>query len=194
MPVAFPRAHHEVGILRPAKAAVVAPERAVEVAFFLVEIVAQDDAAKAQVGAQVEQVVVAAADQLGPERHHLHVAHRPGGRHRVLAEVALDLDHAQHELRVEARALCFVVHRDQEFLAPQPVRDAGREALGHGHQPVPGVRLVVEREKGRGFVGNRPVQRGPHACREGLVSLRAGAGDPGHRQRKCPSQPGCSTN
>jgi len=194
MPVAFPRAHHEVGILRPAKAAVVAPERAVEVAFFLVEIVAQDDAAKAQVGAQVEQVVVAAADQLGPERHHLHVAHCPGARHRVLAEVALDLDHAQHELRVEARALCFVVHRDQEFLAPQAIGDAGREALRHCGQPAPRFRLVVKREERRGFVGNRPVQRGPHACREGLIGLRAGASDPGHRQCECPPQSARSTN
>ena len=72
---------HRVRILGPAAAAVVAAERQEQVAALAVEVVAQDDAAEAQVGLHVEQAAgVAVADQARPERHHLHVAARAGDR------------------------------------------------------------------------------------------------------------------
>ena len=73
-PVVVPGGAHHVRVFRPAEAAVVASQGAVEVALFDVQIVAQDGAAKPQVGAQVEKVVVRAPDQFDPERHDLHVA------------------------------------------------------------------------------------------------------------------------
>ena len=74
-------AEHQVRILGPAAAAVVAAQRQEQVAALAVEVVAQDDAAEAQVGLHVEQrAAIAVADQAGPERHHLHVAARADAR------------------------------------------------------------------------------------------------------------------
>ena len=61
LPVAIDGRHDAGRIFGAAEAAVVAAERAVDVAVLDVEIVAQDHAAVAQVGAQVEEVVVVAA-------------------------------------------------------------------------------------------------------------------------------------
>src|SRR5690606_32881776 len=108
---AIPRAAHRRWIARLPEAAVVAPQRAVEVAALDVEIVAQDRAAVAQVGAHVEEArVVAVADQARPERHDLHQAAGTGRRDRVLPEVALDLDQAEHERGIETGALGLVAH------------------------------------------------------------------------------------
>src|SRR5687768_10127497 len=57
-PVAGPRLQHAVGVRRAAEATVVAAERAEKVAVLDVEIVAQDRAAVAQVGAQVKEVLI----------------------------------------------------------------------------------------------------------------------------------------
>src|SRR5687767_10607096 len=61
VPVAAPRREHGVGILRTSEAAVVSTERAIQIAFLDVDVMAKDDAAEAQVGAHVEEVVIAAA-------------------------------------------------------------------------------------------------------------------------------------
>src|SRR5262245_34300212 len=55
VPVALPGALDHRGIFGASEAAVVTAERAEQVAFLQVEIVAQDHAAVAQVGAQVKQ-------------------------------------------------------------------------------------------------------------------------------------------
>src|SRR3989338_5492621 len=73
LPAPAPGGKHHVRVLELAEAAVVAAEGAEIVAAFLVEVVAQDGAAERQVGAQMEQVAVRLADELDPERHHLHV-------------------------------------------------------------------------------------------------------------------------
>src|SRR6185295_20005701 len=73
-PGALPCRVHRVRILGPSEAAVVAAERAEEIALLDVEVVAQDDAAIAQVGAQIEKIVARPLEYLGPEWHYLHVA------------------------------------------------------------------------------------------------------------------------
>src|SRR5688572_14365856 len=126
LPTPAPGAEHQLGIARLAEAAVVAAESAPVVAFLDVEVMAQDYATITQVGAQVEKVVGGVADQLHPERHHLQVAAGACPRYRVLAEAALDLQHAEHELRVEPGARRLVVHRAQEPQALLAVGNAPR--------------------------------------------------------------------
>ena len=88
-----------------------------------VEVVAQDRAAVAQVGAlRGRGSGPGSPDLLHPERHHLHVAARARPRHRVLAELALDVDHREHELRIEARAHRLVAHEREELRARSPRR------------------------------------------------------------------------
>jgi hypothetical protein len=86
IPIAFPTPPAPCSDTRLAQAAVVAAQRAIEVAIFDVEVVAQDGAAETQVVRMWKRLLVLAADQLDPERHDLHVAARAGGRHGVLAE------------------------------------------------------------------------------------------------------------
>src|SRR6185312_5910868 len=113
-------------VLGPAEAAVIAAERAEVIAVLAVEVVAQDRAAVAEVGAQAEEILAAAADQLRPERHYLHVAARAGDRHGVLAKAALVVNDREHELRIEAGARRLVVDGLQEIAPRHRVADARR--------------------------------------------------------------------
>src|SRR6185369_6845044 len=86
------RGEHRVRIFGSTAAAVVAAEREEQVAALALEVVAQDDAAEAQVGLHVKEPAgIAVADRARPKRHHLRVAARARDRDRVLAKVALDL-------------------------------------------------------------------------------------------------------
>ena len=95
---------------------------------------------------------VAVADHAGPERHHLHVAARARAGHGELAEVALDLDQAQHQADVEPGALgsrtrrsagipCASASRSCFLLQPlahraQPAQ-VGQPRLGVARTPAP---------------------------------------------------------
>jgi hypothetical protein len=114
--------------LRLAKAAVVATERAVQISTLDVEVVAKNGATVAQIGAQVEKVVVTASDDFHPEGHHLHEAARASARYGVFLETAFHLDETKHQLWVETRARRFVMHRAQEFETRFPVRNPLLEA------------------------------------------------------------------
>src|SRR3954452_689799 len=90
-PVGRPGVKHGGGIGRSSEASVVATQRAKEIAVFEIEVMAQDHAAIPKIRAQVKKVVLSvAADQLHPERHHLHVASCTDTRQCVLAKAALD--------------------------------------------------------------------------------------------------------
>src|SRR5262245_31048528 len=172
-PAALPGREHQARVLRAAEAAVVAHERAKIIAVLLVDVVAQDGAAVGDVGAQVEEVVLRRADQLDPERHDLHVAARSRGRHRVLAEGALHLDHAEHQLRVETRARRFGLDGAQQLEALLAVGDALLEALVHRFQPAPRVVLGAEVHPRRGAGGHLRGKPLADAVGEGLVLLLA---------------------
>ena len=126
--VAMCSSHHGRRIFGAAEAAVVAAERAIDVAFFDVEVVAQDRASVAQVRAQLEQVLVRRADQPHPERHHLHEAARVGHRDRVLAEIALVMDHAEHELRDRVRRASLRSERLRGTRFARPRRESAPRA------------------------------------------------------------------
>src|SRR3954469_23302212 len=113
-PATAPCREDEIRIFRLAERAVVAAERAKVVALLEVEVIAQDRAAVGQVGTQVKEIMAGPADELHPERHHLHVAAGAGARDRVLAKTAFDLHHTEHELRIEPCARRLVVHGAQE--------------------------------------------------------------------------------
>jgi len=91
-PAVSPGTNYHVGILRPAQAAIVAAQGAEQIALFDVEIVPKDGAAVAQVGADVEQILVGGADIFDPEWHYLHVAPCPGTGYGIFLEAAFDLD------------------------------------------------------------------------------------------------------
>ena len=112
-----------------AQAAIVAAQGAIQVAFFYIDIVAQDGAAEAQVGAQVKQVVILSTNDFYPEWHDLHEAARGGGRHGVFFEAAFHLDQAQHHLRVEAGACSFVVHGGEKFASLLRIGNAAFHAF-----------------------------------------------------------------
>src|SRR3954462_4400001 len=74
------------------------------------QVMAQDRAAITQVGTQIEQVLLAIPDKLYPERHDLHISACTGFRDGVFAESAFDLNHAEHELRIEAGPRTLILH------------------------------------------------------------------------------------
>src|SRR3990172_12391138 len=143
----------------------------------------QDHTAVAKVRAQVEQVVAFFSDQPDPERHNLHVAACPCRGHGELAEVALDLNDREHELRIEACPRGFIMHRSQQIQAGTKVGDALFDALRHLREPAygfHGVRKCVARS---GRIGNRGLQPGAHAGGKRFVDLctRMHRTCPGHR-------------
>src|SRR5436190_5314836 len=178
LPVAIDRRHDAGRIFGATEAAVVAAESAIDVALLDVEIVPQDDAAIAEVGSQVEEVVVAATDERGPERHHLHVSARARRRDRVFAECAFVLDHAEHELRIESGARRFVMHGGEKFFTRAAVAHFRREPARHLVHPGSQVGPVAVIDRHR-LIRDRGGQHGDDGRREPLLGLRAGAGGQG---------------
>src|SRR4051812_7166131 len=190
LPAPAPRGEDELRVLRLAERAVVAPERAEVVALLLVEVAAQDPAAVDEVGPEVKQIVLRALRLARPEGHHLHVAARARARHGVLAKAALDLDHAEHELRVEARADRLEVHRAQELLPLLAVGDALLQPAVHLGDPALAVARVPDHQARHRTVpgpGSEPLA---HRLGQALVLLRAGPceGRKSERNRQPPPQ------
>ena len=136
----FPRAlrcENGIGILWFAARAVVAAQGHEHVAAFAIQVVAQDDAAKAQVGLHVKEFAgVAVADDAGPEGHDLHVAARADDGDGVFAKAAFYLDEAQHERGFQPGAAGFVPDGLQKVHAAVEVGHALVEAVAHGREPA----------------------------------------------------------
>src|SRR5256886_1609438 len=184
LPISLPGCAHHVRIFRASQAAVVAPQRAEVIAVFDVEIVPENRAAVRDIGAQVEQVMARLPDLIQPERHHLHVATRPGLRYRVLAKLALDLDQAEHQLRIEPRAGGLVMHRAQQLQALPAVGDARGYALFHLVQPALRILRRAEMQVRRSAIRDLGRQARAHAVGKRLVDLRPGKRGHGQQQAK----------
>src|SRR5438067_18632 len=210
---ARPVADHPIGIVAPAGAAVVARQRLAHVVALVIEIEAQDGAAHADVGCDVDQVVAAHAEPLGPERHHLHETHGAAGRDRPAVEAALDVDERHHEARRQTRLtgpvrLAVDLPEDVEPLvlflhdAPQPrlhqrvphrrvvmIGEALRLTDGlRDHLPKPSIELLIRvrrMREGRGEGGKR--DRGQRsAARRARGALSSQAARAGRRASRAP--------
>ncbi len=142
----------------------------------------QNQRAIAQVGAQLEQVVVGVADGFDPERHHLRVAARAHRRHRVLAETAFDLDQAEHQLRVDPRARGFPVQGGQKLQPLGLVWHALGEPARHILQPGCLIRSLPKRRAGDRGVGQSALQGRTHIGRHGFLALVARMRGQGEQQ------------
>ena len=173
------RCENGIGILRFAARAVVAAQGHEHVAAFAVQVVAQDDAAKAQVGLHVKEFAgVAVADDAGPERHDLHVAARADDGDGVFAKAAFYLDEAQHERGFQPGAAGFVPDGLQKVHAAVEVGHALVEAVAHGREPaqVGQARCGAGKDgHGRGAVGDGRAECGAHGVGQRLFNLPAGA-------------------
>src|SRR6218665_374684 len=97
-------------------AAVITPQGHEQIPLLAVEIVAQDHAAKAQIGLHVKQLArIPVTDHARPERHHLHVATRAYAGHGKLAKPAFNLDQPEHQRRIQPGALALIPQRLQEI-------------------------------------------------------------------------------
>ena len=186
MPFVLPCGEDRVGILGAATAAVVAAQREEQVAFLDVQIVAQDHATHAQVGAHVEQCAgVSVADQARPERHDLHIATRAGTAHGIFLEAGFDRDEAQDQLRVETCAQCFIVHGLEKFDAASIIGlVARRQPIRHRSQPVGLFHRVSESWLRRRTIrAHCPGKHGAHRVRQRFIFLRATLCQAGHDQQ-----------
>ncbi len=76
---ALARGEHRVGIGGSSARTVVAAQGVEQAAVLDIQVVPQNHAAITQIHLHVKQAGdIAIADLLGPERHDLHIAHRPG--------------------------------------------------------------------------------------------------------------------
>lgn len=181
------RCENGIGILWFAARAVVAAQGHEHVAAFAIQVVAQDDAAKAQVGLHVKEFAgVAVADDAGPERHDLHVAARADDGDGVFAKAAFYLDEAQHERGFQPGAAGFVPDGLQKVHAAVEVGHAFVEAVAHGREPaqVGQARCGAGKDgHGRGAVGDGRAERGAHGVGQRLFNLPAGARRSRQRQQ-----------
>src|SRR5947208_3462669 len=151
-----------------------------------IEIMAEDHATVAQIRAQVEEIVVRRTDLTNPERHHLHIAARAGGRDRIFLEAAFVMDDAEHELRIESRARGLVIDRREELAALTLVGDPGRKPARHLGDPRHNIGSVSVVARHR-IVGDRSCETRDNGRRELFLDLRAG--ERGRRaDRKRPSR------
>ena len=118
------------------------------------------------------------ADLAYPKGHHLHVAASAGSGNGVLAKVALILDQAEHELRVESGARRFVLHAHQEIASGWPVRHSGGKTRRHVCEPGPPFDVGGEHEARRRIVAHRAMKRILHVGGEALLELSAGDRSP----------------
>src|SRR6185369_5617400 len=172
------RGEHRVRIFGSTAAAVVAAEREEQVAALALEVVAQDDAAEAQVGLHVKEPAgIAVADRARPKRHHLRVAARARDRDRVLAKVALDLHEAEQQRRLEPGTLALVPERLQELDAGDELGLLPAQPIAHRAEPAqirePLVEVGERRLRRRG-VGDRGGERAANGVGERLLDLRTG--------------------
>ena len=138
-----------------------------------VEIMAEDHATVAEVGAQIEQIMIGGADLATPERHHLHVAARARRGDRVFLEAAFVMDDAQHELRIESGPRRFVIHRAEELAPLALIGEFAGEPprhLGEPRNDIGSVRVIA----GNRIVGDRTRKTGDDRRCEPLLDLRAG--------------------
>ena len=149
MPAVAPCAQDGVGVFVAAQAAVEARQSADDVAFFDIVVVAQDGAAVAQVGADVEQVVRRFADIVFPKRHDLHQPPRAHAADGVLAERAFDFDQTQNHLGIQLRAAAFVLDVDQQAAAFGGIGNVAGKAGGHRRQPAFAFVWIGEHEARR---------------------------------------------
>ena len=159
---------------RASEAAVVAAQRVGEVAALAVEVVAQDHAAVAQVGALVEEVLPRRCRSRAPERHHLHVAARAGRRDRVLPEAALDVDHREDEARLQPRPHRLVADHGQQVPRRFLVLEARQQPGRHGAHPRTRVQVALVHG---GAIVHCAGEGRAHRGREHLVLLRAAKGE-----------------
>jgi hypothetical protein len=99
--------------------------------------VAQDDAAKADIGLHVEQLGrIAIANHTHPKGHDLHVATRTHAADGIFAEIALDSDQAHHHRGVNAGTLAFVPYGLQKLLTGLKVSLLLDQPVAHGCAPA----------------------------------------------------------
>ena len=163
------RTEHRIRIGRLAARTVVTAQAQEQVTFFPVQVVAQDHAAKTQVGLHVEQLAhVAIANQTHPKWHDLHVTTRTHAGNGELAEGTFHLDQAQHGGGVQAGAPALVPHGLQKLHAVLQVGLAAHQALAHAAEPA----QVVQPGFGGGEVGHRRRRIG-NGRRQGADELAA---------------------
>ena len=118
-------------------AAVVAPQRQVQVATLAVQIVTQDHTPKTQVGLHVEQAAdIPPADDTRPERHHLRVPTCAGAADRVFAKRTLDLDQSEQQGRLQSGSFAFVPDGFQKFNTANMLGVAFLESGAHLAKPA----------------------------------------------------------
>ena len=119
--------------------------------------------------------MAAVADLPHPERHDLHESERARAGNGVFAKVAFVLDEAEHELRIEPGAGCFVLNCHQEVAACGPVRHFRCETRRHVGQPCQPFAVGREDEMRGGIVADRAMERILHVRRERFLDLISGA-------------------
>ena len=174
-----PCAQNGVRIFAAAETAVEARQRAVKVAVFQIIVVAQDGAAVAQVGADVEKIMRRFADIVFPKRHDLHQAARADAADGVLPERALHFDESEYNLGVQPGAAGFILDVDQQAAAFAFVGHISCQTGRHCRKPAFAFLRGSEHQPRRIDVVNRTAHHRSDVVRQGFFALRAG-----QRQRR----------
>src|SRR6266513_2907871 len=144
---ARPLTDHQVRVVAPPGAAVVARQRLAPIVAFMAAVEAQDRATHADVGRDVYQLVATHAEALGPERHHLHETDRTRGGYRPAIEAALDVDERHDQARWQTRLappVRLAVHLLENIEPLVSLPDDAPQPRLHERVPHGGVVLVGE--------------------------------------------------
>ena len=113
-----------------------------QVAIFHIQIVLQDRAAEAEIGSDVNKVVIRSADFIKPERHDLHQPASSGDRNGVAIEVAFDIDDSEDQFGCDLGARRLMMHALQNCDSFFGILYLSRKPAGHIVQPDLGIEAV----------------------------------------------------
>ena len=133
---------------------------------------AQNGAAIAQIGADIEKIVRRIADIVFPKRHHLHQTARAHSADGILAKRAFHFNQTQNHLGVESGATAFVLNIDQQTAALALIGNKACQSGRHRRQPTfPFLRICKHQPRRAGTI-NRTAHHGSHIIRQRFFTLR----------------------
>jgi hypothetical protein len=134
----------EVRVVAATDTAVVASERPGNIIALVLQIEAQNGTAHVDIGRYVRELIAAHPQTLGPERHDLHEANRPGGGHRPTVKTALDR-HQSHDEPCRQACLADAVRLAVNDLQHVQALSFSRHELAQAwlHHFVPDSRVIA---------------------------------------------------
>ena len=133
---------------------------------------AQNGAAIAQIGADIEKIVRRIADIVFPKRHHLHQTARTHAADGILAKRAFHFNQTQNHLSIESGTTAFILNINQQAAALAFIGNKACQSGRHRRQPTLPFPCIGKHQPRRAGAIDRTAHHGSHIIRQRFFTLR----------------------